>query len=388
MVRSQPLPPVSRLEDKDGERRCAPLRQSLANTLVSLTQSIIATHDSLQSWTDCNDIQRYHDIYEVSYQDYHDSTVSIPRERADSIASLKELRLEMQRLFVARQIVLCDLLALPAKGLRKSTHKWSKVSQEVQHLVHQYKASCQALSSLLLTEGKRSCGVDLDRRNIAAFADGANLSPSTPVTPSKQRVRAQLQRSDLLYQSIQTLNAKSHFFREETEAMLMSSEEDGDLSSTLHRQYESIGVDLRGLLADWDQGRNTMLSSMERIDRISSRSSSGGLRSPGSPACSLGGLTEVDGSPAEALKMLTGEEMTRSSIEVGSLDEEIFEAVAIPQKRMSLTREEKMAKMQEDRRRRATFQERADANTNMLRELETVIKHRPHGRTASRATNG
>jgi hypothetical protein len=52
-----------------------------------------------------------------------------------------------------------------------------------------------------------------------------------------------------------------------------------------------------------------------------------------------------------------------------------------------MTREEKLAKMQEDRRKRATIQEGRAVTTNMLRELETVIKHRPRGRTSSRITS-
>ncbi len=86
----------------------------------------------------------------------------------------------------------------------------------------------------------------------------------------------------------------------------------------------------------------------------------------------------VDGGPAEALQILNGDD-DASGGEIGGLDEEVFEAVAKRRKRMSLafSREEKMAKLQEGRRKRATLQEQADTTTNMLRELQMVIKHRP-----------
>ena len=143
-------------------------------------------------------------------------------------------------------------------------------------------------------------------------------------------------------------------------------------------------------MSEWERGRNTMLFGLGAIDQVSLSRSSSGLRSPHSPVCSLGGITAVnEGSPAEALTRLTGESLKAPSNDSLVSDEEVFEAVSLPTKpkRLSMTREEKLAKMQEDRRKRATLQENRDATTNMLRELETVIKHRPCRRTTSRVTS-
>jgi hypothetical protein len=113
------------------------------------------------------------------------------------------------------------------------------------------------------------------------------------------------------------------------------------------------------------------------------------MRSPASPSpSSLGGLTIVDGGPAEALKLLSGDE--RSSSDGAGVDEEVFEAVALPRKRMSwapMSREEKLTKLQEDRRKRQTMHEHAENTTNMLRELQMVIKHRPLARSDTRITS-
>ena len=126
-----------------------------------------------------------------------------------------------------------------------------------------------------------------------------------------------------------------------------------------------------------------MTLDVDKTEKRWSRSSSA-LRSPLSPAYSLGGLTAVDSSPSDALRVLNGEDLGRSSLDAAASDEEIFEAIALPRQRSSMTREEKIARMKEDRQKRATFHEKADANNNMLRELETVIKLRPRGRTTSR----
>lgn len=97
----------------------------------------------------------------------------------------------------------------------------------------------------------------------------------------------------------------------------------------------------------------------------------------------------VDGGPADALRLLNGEDDTYLYSDPASQDEEVFEAVAKPRKRMSLafSREEKLAKLQEDRKKRATLQEQAETTTNMLRELQMVIKHRPQQRQPPRITS-
>jgi hypothetical protein len=102
-----------------------------------------------------------------------------------------------------------------------------------------------------------------------------------------------------------------------------------------------------------------------------------------SPTTSLGGLTAVEeGNAMDALKALNGEARSRSSMDFSSSDaEEVFEAVALPRQRSTLTREERIAKMKEDRVKRESMKDKAEANTNMLRELESVINMRPRGRT-------
>jgi hypothetical protein len=107
-----------------------------------------------------------------------------------------------------------------------------------------------------------------------------------------------------------------------------------------------------------------------------------------SPTPSLGGSTAVEGSPTDALKALNGE--GRPDLTQCYDDEEIFEAVVLPasrNKRVSLTRDERLARVREDRARQATAREKVDANTNMLKELEMVIKQRPGNHSSKRVTS-
>jgi hypothetical protein len=170
-----------------------------------------------------------------------------------------------------------------------------------------------------------------------------------------------------------------HVIREESQACLQADGDEHEHKATLIAQYESIGADLRGLLQEWEAGKPALLGLGDKAassGRQSRRSS--GFKLPLSPTPSLGGATAVDGSPSAALRALNGETQL-PDIEFHEPDEEeIFEAVALPaRKRASLTREERIARVKEDRARQAALRERVDANTNMLRELETVIKLRP-----------
>ena len=173
--------------------------------------------------------------------------------------------------------------------------------------------------------------------------------------------------------------------REASESSLEKPGEDFDFSSTLVSQYESVGSDLKGLLQEWEAGKSALLANLEKPDRTSRPPSL--LRSPVSPTPSIGGSTAVGGSPADALRALNGEIQDSLSPDRHLDDEEIFEAISLPRKRFSMTRDERIARMKEDRAKQAAAREKADASTSMLRELETVIKLRPRGKTGARITS-
>lgn len=168
-----------------------------------------------------------------------------------------------------------------------------------------------------------------------------------------------------------------HVLREESDKALDESEDISDLGPHLLTQYDSVGEDLKVLCREWEEGRRALRDTIERNEkRISSMS---GVMSP---TISLGGLTSVEeGGPAEALRALNGE---RSSPEPDlSEDEQVYEAISMPKQRerSTLTREERIVKMKEERAKRDSVRQEADASTNMLRELESVINLRPKGKT-------
>ena len=177
--------------------------------------------------------------------------------------------------------------------------------------------------------------------------------------------------------------------RDESNIALDHPDEVLESGTNVLAQYDSIGADLKGLMQEWEEGRAALALSLDKKEHMRSLSSASNMIPP-SPTSSLGGTTAVGGgSPQDALQALNGLSKTRSrsSTTTSSSGEEIFEAVALPRQRSTLTREERIAKMQEERMRQAIVKDKANANTHMLKELETVIRLRPRGRTTGRLTS-
>jgi Mysoin-binding motif of peroxisomes len=380
---THPLPPVSRLEDSGSSRQCSKLRIALDESLRSVIDKCVEAHYFLQALVDPADLHQYHEIYDIAMAEFADAVATFRRRGKEQAVLLSELRFSHVVLLLARKALLCDLLALPSARSRRDSHQWGVVSDVLQELLEVLQKATQTISTRLMEEESREWGMGSHVTGQKQLPHSRALSTNS-VTPRKAQVQAQMRRLDAVSNAVRALNAKMHVLRNEIDSMTSSKEDSSTIAGTLAKQYDNIGTDIRSLMTDWEQGKSTMLLSIDHGDRLSRSSSS--MRSPMSPSPSLGGLTAVDEGPAEALRVLNGDDLVRKTSDIGTSDEEIFEAVALPRQRTSMTREEKMLKMQEDRKKRATFNERIDANTSMLRELETVIKHRPRGRTTSRNT--
>lgn len=200
-----------------------------------------------------------------------------------------------------------------------------------------------------------------------------------PLSPNRERWRAQLRKLNSLSSGIRGLQAKLHVLREESDKNLNEADDVSELGTSLMIQYESIGIDLKALMREWEDGKAALASNIDRNER---RVSS--ISSVLSPTFSLGGVTSVEeGNPMDALRILNGEAPSRSSMDFSSSEvEEVYEAVALPRPRSKLTREDRIVKMKEDRAKRDSLREKAESNTRMLRELESVIRMRPRGKTA------
>ncbi|OCT48379.1 hypothetical protein CLCR_03993 [Cladophialophora carrionii] len=380
---SHPLPPISRLETGESPNSCCELRSILGHALIASIVRCVEAHNDIQPLVRDIDLRKYHDIYEVSMQDYADAVAIANETPVDARNSLRELRFLFRLHLIARKVLLCDLLALRSGSTWYNIQQWRLISRMLEELDG---ALCHASQQLHNAVVKEEYGDNREDSAQEETEPDPERDPSA-TAPQKRHTKAQIRRFDAVANTVRSLNAKVHLLREEINSM--RAVDDPLLSTTITGHYEQLGTEIRNALVEWEKGRNTMFLNVGTdSDRRLSRASSG-MRSPVSPSpSSLGGLTIVDGGPAEAFKLLSGEE--RSSYDGAGADEEVFEAVALPRKRMSwapMSREEKLSKLQEDRRKRKTLQENAENTTNMLRELQMVIKHRPLVRSDTRITS-
>ncbi|MCJ1283727.1 hypothetical protein MMC26_003058 [Xylographa opegraphella] len=371
---SSPLPPISRLDEQSQTRRCARLRRTLRTSLNSLLLPYAESYRTMRPLANELDLEKYHDIYEITRSDIQEiKELALGNEiEVEDSENLKLLKIDLHKLHVARKLFLCSLLALSADDGKPDFPRWALATSKMQTLSAASASAAYSLSHILSEEERFS----------------TPPTPKLPLTPNHARVRAQLRKVGSLSHGIRALQAKMHILREESDHALSTSSEDvSELGVSLLSQYDSIGADLKCLTQEWEDGRAALAINIDRNDRrISSASTACLALSRSATPNSLGGLTAVGGSsPNDALKILNGDAKSRSSsVEATSSDEEVFEAIALPRQLSTLTREERLAKMREERVRQAMAREKAEASGGMLKELETVIKLRPRGRTTGR----
>ncbi|KAI9877897.1 MAG: hypothetical protein M1830_001810 [Pleopsidium flavum] len=380
---SSPLPPITRLDEQSQTKRCARLRRTLHSCLGSILVASLQACNVLRSLVEELDLEKYFEVYEISPSDLHDIGLEGVGAESEEVENLKSLKKLLYRLHTIRRIFLCSLLALDADGGKPDFARWGVAVGEMQRLASITVPCTEKLNNILGEEERKATrGITHAFGTKTHINLGFALSPAprVPLTPDRERMRVQLRKLSSLSQGIRGLQAKMHVLREESDKTLDESEDISELGSNLMAQYESIGADLRSVMQDWENGKATLALNINKHERQISLSSNG-VKSPLSPTFSLGGLTVVGNSPSDALKVLNGDDRSRSSVETSGSDEEIFEAIAAPRQRSQLSREERIAKMKQDRVKQASAREKAAANTHMLRELETVINLRPKTRT-------
>ncbi|CAD6504125.1 BgTH12-05862 [Blumeria graminis f. sp. triticale] len=355
---SSPLPPISRIEDRGQSRRCIRLRKLIRTSFVEVTTKYVEAVSQLQPLAEELDLEKYYDIYDITENDLSEASLGYPETEAEDQESVRTLKLLAARYNTLRRIFLCCLMALNADGNKNDFHVWKIALERIRDIRVATASAGARLASLLNAE--------------ESFP--VPPTPKLPLTPGRERWRAQSRQLNSLSTGIRGLQAKLQVLREESDRNLNKADGLSEFNNSLLTQYESLGTDLRALMQEWEEGKSALAANIDRNERRFST-----LSGMISPTASLGGLTVVEeGSALEALQVLNGGTRPRSSTEISSMDfEEVFEATAIPRKRITLSREERIARLKEDRAKRNSVRTSQDANTKMLRELESVIKMRP-----------
>ncbi|KAK6337943.1 hypothetical protein TWF696_001416 [Orbilia brochopaga] len=389
---SQPLPPITRLERADSSRKCARLRRTIAESFRLSIPPMGRAVEALAQFPRSADLEKFYDVYDIHAADLRDASMggADDIDVADDPESLRALKAMFQRLYSARKIFVCHLLALEAAGGRKDHLQWHAVVGQLRSL-GRLSADLAAEIRTILTE---ETDFKIPPTPMAASPMAANHMS----VANRERLRQQLRRFNSLSTSVRGLQAKMHLLREGTDRALQSTQEpavvDG-FAPELLMQYDEIGEDLRGLVAEWESGRAALSTAL--IERSSSPAPSrpvslilaqGGLGSPGmSTAGTLvgssprnsGNWEDVDG---DRKRSSVGSDFLRPPPGSGaqaSDEEEVFEAMSEPsigRARSKLTREERIAKMREDRQRALEARQKAEASVSLVRELRDVLENR------------
>jgi vezatin len=337
--------------------------------------------------------ERQLEIHEIAEPDVQESLSGATISEIEDQESLRALRTMHLRFSILRRLFLCQLLSLEAHGTPSDKHPWKTALYALRTLAHSTGQFAEHINALLREE---------DERQHAAPNNMSIPIPSTPnttnthrSTPEKERYRNHLRKTNELASELRTMQTKLLILRDDVSRIL----EGGSTASTTSipalftTQAESFGADLKSLTQTYESWKYAITPAPDRPDKRLSWTSSG-LRSP----VSLGGLTVVDelgamntnGGPSDALRLLSGASSASgggSPNASGSMsDEEVFEAVAMPRvlKRTTWTREEKIAKLQEEEVKRAAAREQRAASSGLMRELESVMAARSLGMGAAK----
>ncbi|KAL8763100.1 MAG: hypothetical protein Q9184_000993 [Pyrenodesmia sp. 2 TL-2023] len=304
------------------------------------------------------DLEKYYDIYEISQTEMLE-VEGLKDEGLSSLSeeTLKSFRLCFQRLHLARKLFLCSLLALSADGGKTDFAKWSTATKVTSSLSLESSRAAQDVYEILGAEQEFSMPP----------------TPQMPLTPGRERIRSQMRKLSSLSQGLRGIQARMHLLREDVDKLAGNS---SHVSTTMASCYDSLGTELKDLLEEWQEGQANFKSS---IDKSSNRLSLPVLarKTPGSPTMSLGGSTAVEESPPDALRALNGYgscHRSSSSTATSSAGEEVFEAVALPRQKSTLSRQERIAKMKEERVRQAMTKGKAEAMLEARLEQAQLLK--------------
>ncbi|KAL8787268.1 MAG: hypothetical protein Q9213_002316, partial [Squamulea squamosa] len=347
---SSPLPPVTRLDERSHTRRCAQLRRVLQRLLTLLSASYYRAFEELKPLAVELDLEKYLDIYEISRSNIAEFEILKDLDQfAIGDDALKTLKMGFHKLHLVRKLFFCSLLALGADGGKLDFARWSAATRIMENLSAETAEASQNVDDLY--------GAEEDISVAAA--------PRVPLSPGRERMRSQMRKLNSLSQGIRGLQARLQTLREDADKLASNSTHQ---STTTTARYDSIGDELNSLLKEWQEGRVMFASGLEDSNNQLYLPAIA-KTAPSSPTMSLGGSTVVEGSPPDALRALNGHGGTchraTSSTATSSAGEEVFEAIALPRQKSSLSRDERLAKMREDRIRQAVVKSKNEASSHI-----------------------
>ncbi|KAL9050645.1 MAG: hypothetical protein Q9162_006504 [Coniocarpon cinnabarinum] len=381
---NHPLPPITRLDNRDHSRKTERLRRVIKSGFASLIPCMVQAIEEMRPLADQEDVDRYLDVYEIRSDDIDNAMRGHESSAGEDVESLTNLKIYQARSSVLRRLLLCLLLSLQATGRRSDNPKWMLVTDILRRVGEVAGELAQKLIKLLEDDEQPATPMSHRRRTIGGRDQ----------TVQHSRVESQVRRISALSTGIRSLQAKLYLLREDSKHALANSTSEGELaevSASLKEQYEGLGSDLQALLEAWEVGKEALTKDISKHERrVSQPSSPFPPRSTSRPATPEDAATAISGTKQTMVyapvqdpgRAPLSPPVTDDGSDEVSFEDEIFETISSPRlrERSTLTRQERIVQAKEERERLAYAKQKRDTSASMVQELQTVIKLRPAAR--------
>lgn len=159
-LRSNPLPPISRLEETNQIRLCGRLRRTIHRSLIAMFSPYYDAYQSLKQYAVDLDLEKYYDIYEISRTDMEDAQLvgNVKPSDIEDADTLQDLKVGLLKLYIVRKLFLCTLLALSADGSKSDFQRWSIAVETMSKISSMTAQMAFSIDEILgEEEGKPSC---------------------------------------------------------------------------------------------------------------------------------------------------------------------------------------------------------------------------------------
>lgn len=280
-----------------------------------------------------------------------------------------------------RKVFLSGLLALHSSGKDADRLRFTTVLEAFRELSVVTKQAYTRLKDVLAESDCKCRNSGLINARLTSLVDQINLppkAPKSPLSPDHDRWQHQVRRLGSMTMNIRSVQAKLHILQEASNKALNEANDITEMGPLFMAQYDSIGQDLHDLMEAWQSGKKAVQSGINRNEkRISSIGSV-----MASPTSSMSGPTmageesstdEHEPGVEDALRKLTGDAPPSLTSPETQIEPEVFEAISVPRPRSTLTREERLVRMREERKNKEVARAKADTYRGMVRELEGVL---------------
>lgn len=119
-----------------------------------MLERYVQSQNTLRPLTNEANLEKYYDIYDIATGDLDQLELNISQRNLEDQYSLRSLRDLFGKLYTARKIVLCCLLALSADGGASDVARWSSAVDEMRELAAVTGSSMTKMANILNEEDR------------------------------------------------------------------------------------------------------------------------------------------------------------------------------------------------------------------------------------------